>query len=665
MTTTIALDESMLRDFASPTTDLTLLRQLAKAQTSKRLLMLAVIQRQLRDEMPHLADSTGFNEAYQVLRKLPSQHLAALLAFPSFGQWCRIATRFLSRQIHINLPEGQVSSHLGLLGHFALAGALKAGMSTELELRFNDLGAMPLPTWHSAIVGPLDFAGHLVSCRTEPGGWLNINHQDLPSQRFKVETSPQFVPASTNEFTLISVPLLAGRFELNDLDSLLKYVTKHQRPEQFEKLDVVARDRWTASVRQAWDLLEAIHPSYALQIAQSITVLVPLRSPSPTTHVSGSFPDTFGMIQMSWSEQAAKVAEVLVHEFHHNKLNLLLDLDPLVEDSVGAEAFYSPWKDSPRPLSGLLHGIFAFQSVVHFFRAYLDRGVADPAKREWAEQEYGRRLLQTLAGIEALQEQAELTSAGDIIVQEIYSRLRCLPKPNLPAASLDDVESALMEHRLRWQQAYTSGGSDKIALVEGAWQTVGGRSRQPPEPADPQILEFSDADQTAIGKMLGVENGIPINRFSSARVRVDPTLDNLAMMSVRDPEEFSILIERIKYDIGPTSPARRILGAHVAYIHGDWRQAVEGYAAGLEAAPDNLDTWRDFTFSLRHLNLTAEADQFLFQPQLVVTVVPRLILDHRILAQALGEQAELPDVTGFSESATLYLLWLRWLAGIL
>ena len=66
-----------------------------------------------------------------------------------------------------------------------------------------------------------------------------------------------------------------------------------------------------------------------------------------------------------------------MHELHHMKLNLLMDSVPLYRRGSG-ELFYSPWRDDPRPLSGLIHGLFAGVAVTNFWRTECrgpDRGM--------------------------------------------------------------------------------------------------------------------------------------------------------------------------------------------------------------------------------------------------------------------------------------------------
>lgn len=58
----------------------------------------------------------------------------------------------------------------------------------------------------------------------------------------------------------------------------------------------------------------------------------------------------------------------LIHEHSHQKLYLLESQIPLYDSSAHIMCYPSPWKEGPRPLSGLLHGYFVFAIVGTFWR---------------------------------------------------------------------------------------------------------------------------------------------------------------------------------------------------------------------------------------------------------------------------------------------------------
>ena len=61
------------------------------------------------------------------------------------------------------------------------------------------------------------------------------------------------------------------------------------------------------------------------------------------------------------------MAEILVHEFQHLKLCGLQDMMPLMEPCD--ERVYAPWRPEPRPVGGLLQGVYAHLGIARFWGA--------------------------------------------------------------------------------------------------------------------------------------------------------------------------------------------------------------------------------------------------------------------------------------------------------
>ena len=74
-----------------------------------------------------------------------------------------------------------------------------------------------------------------------------------------------------------------------------------------------------------------------------------------------------------------RLAESIVHEAMHLQLTLVESIVPLVQ-STEVSAF-SPWKQSARPVQGLLHGLYVF-AVIHEALDVL--AAADSASRDFA-----------------------------------------------------------------------------------------------------------------------------------------------------------------------------------------------------------------------------------------------------------------------------------------
>jgi uncharacterized protein len=144
----------------------------------------------------------------------------------------------------------------------------------------------------------------------------------------------------------------------------------------------------------------------------------------------------------------------MVHEFQHSKLSALLDLVPLT-DPADDGRYFAPWRVDPRPLPGLVQGVYAFAGVADTWRAL--RAVDGPGGL--AEREFAAARLQVDRGLSAVERSGGLTPEG----QELAARLRVatdemLAEPVDPAVARAAEES--LDRTLRaWQERNAAGGN--------------------------------------------------------------------------------------------------------------------------------------------------------------------------------------------------------------
>ena len=129
---------------------------------------------------------------------------------------------------------------------------------------------------------------------------------------------------------------------------------------------LVAVDQRSGSLETVAEL-----PGYARGLLAGLRAVVPLR-PAPAGTRSASAWQAFGGVGIARPgahAPAGELSELLLHEFQHIKLNVLLDLQQLVQPGSRAR-FPVPWKGGEhRPPEAALHGSYAFLALVHLRRA--------------------------------------------------------------------------------------------------------------------------------------------------------------------------------------------------------------------------------------------------------------------------------------------------------
>lgn len=193
------------------------------------------------------------------------------------------------------------------------------------------------------------------------------------------------------------------------------------------QLDPVADSElpaWCKDVPSALEILGHCHPHLQAEILSLVRSLIPVRSNVPEHSVSCSNRDFFGAVQLS-AHPGIALAEVLVHEYRHNILNAIIDADPILDESNPKEAmFFSPWRKDPRPLLGLLHGIYSFMEVVGFYFAYLDYYGSEAPQAKLAGDRIVTNTYRLVIALEDFVRDAKLTPFGTELVAGIGERVR-------------------------------------------------------------------------------------------------------------------------------------------------------------------------------------------------------------------------------------------------
>jgi hypothetical protein len=190
----------------------------------------------------------------------------------------------------------------------------------------------------------------------------------------------------------------------------------------------------------------------------------------------------------SYPDDAAQLAATLVHEVQHIKLGGLIHLGPLTvpapDPQVPEELFYAPWRDDPRPLDGLLQGIYAFLGVTRFWRAH--RHAADPAYAPLAHFEFALWRGQVWSTLNRVRGHERLTSLGQRVVDCLSERCAQWLTDEVPAAPLRLAEDAAHDHLARWRAHHLRPSAAAVEDAVQAWQ------RDAPQPpaalADDPVL---------------------------------------------------------------------------------------------------------------------------------------------------------------------------------
>ena len=122
---------------------------------------------------------------------------------------------------------------------------------------------------------------------------------------------------------------------------------------------------WAAALGAALAIIAAHLPDLAREIDLYVRAFVPTGYHAET-HRSASYRESIGAIYITLHPNVMTLAEAVIHEFSHNKLHALFELDPVIENDAAAR-FASPVRPDPRPLRGVLLALHAFLPVARLY----------------------------------------------------------------------------------------------------------------------------------------------------------------------------------------------------------------------------------------------------------------------------------------------------------
>ena len=176
------------------------------------------------------------------------------------------------------------------------------------------------------------------------------------------------------------------------------------------------QELWSAALREALEIIAGPMPELRAEIDVVLQQVVPVGY-DEQRHLSASYQEAIGTVYLSLHPQAMTMTEALIHEFSHNKLAVLLEQGPLLENAFWP-LYPSPVRPDPRPLHGVLLAVHAFLPVARLYELMIAGD--DPRARH---PEFHARFAAIVAGnsegAEVLRTHARATPLGAPLLAEI------------------------------------------------------------------------------------------------------------------------------------------------------------------------------------------------------------------------------------------------------
>jgi HEXXH motif-containing protein len=422
---------------------------LCHAELSKHILLVYEVLVNAASRHADAYSELRLDEAFRLLVRAQEREpgiVARILSLPGVGAW---AIGCLPRLDAANTAHPAPRADLAQLGAIAAAAGTRAGLDFELPVRLHD-GRLILPSF--APVNTQLTCEYALLSQSAAGMTLHNG-----GSAYRLATP---LPERTRLRVGQADCVLGIDFDPSD-----PYLTRYlYHPKA--RVDGETDGGWPDRLAGAWQILADHHRADAAAIATMLSTVVPLTTDRTTRNVSATSTVAFGAIAASLPPDDVTLAETLIHECQHLKLCALLDLIPLVEDG-GADWYYAPWRDDPRPVRGLFQGACAFFGVTRFWRQQREHGTADQMLRGHVE--FARRRDETLGVTRALLESGELTAAGERFAARMHTRLLDWQHDPVPANARRIAAEVSTEHAATWRLQHVACDLELADRLARSW----------------------------------------------------------------------------------------------------------------------------------------------------------------------------------------------------
>jgi HEXXH motif-containing protein len=434
-----------------------------------------------QDETVLASELTPVQDAWDLLafaqREMagqPVNWVGRVIVAPATGGWLGyMIRRFAGKVADDGSPLWIHASYLHTL---AAVAAVKAGLKAKISLPVLS-GKVTLPDMGQMTLASTGYNGTWdVTEATVAGESLSIANGSEPATitRSGESGAPGWRQLRTASAPVIDTP--------HNIHIALDHLNPYRSTEGFldpandpHTLDPANETAWLQHVKAGLQLLGQDHPRFALMTAGTLRSFVPTISKPRAVRfrpASSSGGDTVGAIEFGRPHDTRELAATIVHELHHNLLSLITLGKTLVEpgEAGAAEIWYTGWRDDPRPILGVLHGIISFLGVAEFAQQRLAHEAAGSIEERLAQYDTAH-WRQELATVMKQFDTTNglLTTDGQDFLDVIKPCIASLHAEPLPGDIVAMANTATTYHHARWLAHHLQPDAKATDAMASAW----------------------------------------------------------------------------------------------------------------------------------------------------------------------------------------------------
>lgn len=375
-----------------------------------------------------IGTNEDFSSYYNLIKKLPEAVFHDLWSTPEAYLWSKVTwdlvhsdtknSEFLKEYLKWNKKtiKQQITMQIEKLALFALSGYI----ISRKNIKFPKLISIPkqgsLPSlqisWSSDKV--IKIAGFIDNKLI-----IKVDKKDLKLDIFDLkkdkQTNPFFLQPNVTD-SLITIDIWSECAQLDFVGM-----------EWIERINSNFKIKnFTDNLYESTKIIKRFNIEIYNEILLLIKKIVPLKVISSAVP-SSSNSTMQGIIFCTYVKDPLLISEMLIHECSHNKLFLLQEVDPVLDPKIHGdgwtiEKYYSPWRSDPRPLNGILHGLFVFSEVIKFWN-YIIKLKNNKDYKHISYKRYYLLIEQAKIALDVLNKHATFTSVGKKLIVGIEKNI--------------------------------------------------------------------------------------------------------------------------------------------------------------------------------------------------------------------------------------------------
>jgi HEXXH motif-containing protein len=283
-------------------------------------------------------------------------------------------------------------------------------------------------------------------------------------------------PGEWDELRVVRCPVVEyGGCSLRLQPQLYANLTGLASVEPLVGLGAARQTDYVGLLQATLELVARHAPESFSSLREAIRV-VALKPAADGDYTNVSHSDLPGALVLSAVNPPHELADALIHEVHHDRLFAVEELDPFFEDPAAAQhdaRYYSPWRDDPRPLHGILHAVYVHLPVWHFWcDVHRCGGGDDPELEMYARDRLLRIALQLSIGSHQLRRHARFSLWGARVFSEILESVGRVQQQLSEILGDADVPAWVCDSQGRIRAERREGSAGEVSVRESVLEHV-------------------------------------------------------------------------------------------------------------------------------------------------------------------------------------------------